>query len=160
MGRSRAFFTEKAIPGYVCNIISLNTRQNCLQAHELAISEAVFCQSGTPERSSTAVGLSLELGTTIINHVVIGTSALANSNNALHVGTDGTLERGHVIVSVDGLEVDSRNIAAVFASGPVGSKVLVRARNESGKEYEVQLVRQYAPFGEFRKPQELPVDKS
>jgi hypothetical protein len=88
------------------------------------------------------------LGTTIINHVVIGTSALAHSNKARYVGTDGTLERGHVIVSVDGRDVDARNIAEEFASGPVGSKVLVRARNESGKEYEVELVRQYAPFGE------------
>ncbi len=73
---------------------------------------------------------------------------MAHSNNAVRVGTNGTLERGHVIVSVDGCDVDSRNIAEAFSSGPVGSKVLVRARNESGKEYEVELVRQYAPFGE------------
>jgi hypothetical protein len=124
--------------------------QKCLPAHELANSEPVFFQhGGTLERSSTAVGLSLELGTTIINHVVIGTSALAHSNKALRVGTDGALERGHVIVSVDGRDVDARNIAEVFAAGPVGSKVLVRAMNESGKEYEVELVRQYAPFGEL-----------
>ena len=44
--------------------------------------------------------------------------------------------------------MNAQNIGNLLSDGPVGSKVFILTRNESGQEYEVELVRQNAEFGE------------
>jgi hypothetical protein len=111
-----------------------------------------MCWQGVADgKENTVVGVSLELGTTKVDHVVLGTSVLAPSfENHKNNSSNGTkLSRGHVIVSVNGVPVDEKNIAQCLSSGPVGSRVLVRARDEFKAEFDVEFIRQYAPFGNF-----------
>lgn len=106
------------------------------------------------EDNSTAVGLSLKTGTTIIDHVIIGASIYPASpapNAACPNSKEPLVERGVSICSVANSDVDANSVARCLSSGPVGSKVLVHLKNDSGKSIHVEIVRQNAHFGKFPK---------
>jgi hypothetical protein len=62
--------------------------------------------------TTPVVGLSLELGTTIINHVVPGTLALARLRSKLPQNSH-ILQHGHVVCRVDG---NAMHAASFFSS--------------------------------------------
>jgi hypothetical protein len=89
-----------------------------------------------------AVGLSMKYGTCI---VAIELSHLSSEN-----ATTQRLQRGHTIIAVDGQFVDPSTVGKCLRDGPVGSLVLIRARDDADHEFQVELQRQFSPFGKLR----------
>ncbi len=95
----------------------------------------------TTDDDPVAVGLSMKSGTCI---VAVELSHLSSENTSTH-----RLQRGHTIIAVDGKAVDSSTVGKCLRDGPVGSLVLICARDDSGHEFQVELQRQFSPFGLF-----------
>ena len=96
-----------------------------------------------PGRSSAvAVGLSLQAGSCVVNHVVCGEWGWSNGP-----GSMPPMQRGDVITSVDGEMVVPADVGKKLHSGPLGSKVLIQGlRGESNLVVAVEatLLRQDA----------------
>ncbi len=91
------------------------------------------------EDDPVAVGLSMKSGTCV---VAVELSHLSSENTSTQ-----RLQRGHTIIAVDGQVVDSSTVGKCLRDGPVGSLVLIRARDDSNHEFQVELQRQFSPFG-------------
>ncbi len=109
-------------------------------------------QGSENEDDHTAVGLSLQYGTTKVDHVVMGASIHpCQSSDTSSTPNTSLIRRGDSICSVEKSDVDASSIASRLASGPVGSKVPVCLKADvSGRLYEVEIVRQSSSFGKRR----------
>ena len=92
-----------------------------------------------PEDAPVAVGLSMKSGTCVV--------AVDLSHSLDNIQQHHRLQRGHTILAVDGHAVDHLTVGKYLRDGLVGSLVKIRARDESDHEFDVELQRQYGPFG-------------
>jgi len=87
---------------------------------------------------AVAVGLSLDTGTCVINHVVCGKWGWCKGP-----GSVPPMLRGDVITSVDGQMVVAGNVGQLLHAGTLGSRVQIKAlRGNLHTTVEATLVRQ------------------